>query len=111
MGFYFIKTTGIHADGADLKLDRSISHFIYTKHAKCRMDCRQIDEQEVKEIFQKGTINYSKSQLNDKPDPKYALEGVTDDGQQVRIIFATSTRGMVVITVIDLKEEWPCACK
>ena len=31
----------------------------YTKHARCRMDCRQIDEQEVKEIVQNGKINYS----------------------------------------------------
>lgn len=74
------------------------------------MDCRHIDETEVKEILQKGTINYSKSQLNAKPDPKYALEGQTHDGQQVRIIFAPSNKGMVVITVIDLKEEWQCAC-
>ena len=74
------------------------------------MDCRHIDESEVREILQKGTINYAKSQLNDKPDPKYAVEGSTHDGQQVRIIFAPSGRGMVVITVIDLEKEWLCAC-
>ena len=83
---------------------------IYTKHARCRMDCRRIDESEVKEILQKGTINYAKSEPNDKPDPKYALEGITHDGQEVRIVFAPSKKGMVVITVIDMKQEWQCAC-
>ena len=40
------------------------------------------------------------------PDPKYALEGNTHDGQHVRIIFANSPRGPVVVTVIDLEKEW-----
>ena len=74
------------------------------------MGCRHIDESEVKEILQKGSINYAKSEPYDKPDPKYALEGITRDGQEVRIVFAPSKKGMVVITVIDLKEEWQCAC-
>ena len=90
--------------------DRNTAPIIYTKHARCRMDCRRIDESEVKEILQKGTINYTKSDPNDKPDPKYALEGITHDGQEVRIVFAPSKKGMVVITVIDLKEEWQCDC-
>jgi hypothetical protein len=49
----------------------------YTKHAQCRMDCRQIDESEVKEILQDGEINYSKSDMKSKPCPKYAVEDYT----------------------------------
>lgn len=94
----------------DTGFNRSETRLIYTKHARCRMDCRMIDETEVKEILEKGKINYSKSEPNDKPDPKYALEGITHDGQSVRIVFAPSKRGMVVITVIDLEREWQCNC-
>ena len=108
---YFFRTTGPGSPGKDANLDRSVSHFIFTKHARCRMDCRHIDESEVREILQKGTINYGKSEPNDKPDPKYAVEGRTHDGQQVRIVFAPSRRGIVVITVIDLNVEWQCDCK
>lgn len=91
--------------------DRTITPIIYTKHAKCRMGCRHIDEEEVKDILHNGTINYKKSQPNSKPDPKYALEGYTKDNQHVRIIFAPTGRGMVVITCIDVNEEWQCDCK
>lgn len=91
--------------------DRNLTPIIYTKHARCRMNCRHIDEDEVKEILYKGTINYNKSQPNAKPDPKYALEGYTKDNQQVRIIFAPTNKGMVVITCIDVNEEWKCDCK
>jgi len=96
---------------SDEGFNRGLTPIIYTKHARCRMGCRHIDEEEVKQILYTGTINYQKSQLHSKPDPKYALEGFTKDNQQVRIIFAPSKRGMVVITCIDVKEEWQCDCK
>jgi hypothetical protein len=75
------------------------------------MGCRDISESEVLEILRKGRINYSKSDMRGQPDPKYALEGSTQDGQEVRIIFANSPRGIVVVTVIDLENEWKCNCK
>ena len=74
------------------------------------MDCRHIDENEVMEILHNGVINYRKSEPNSKPDPKYAFEGKTHNGEDLRIIFAPSSRGLVVITVIDLDREWPCHC-
>jgi Domain of unknown function (DUF4258) len=92
-------------------LNRNALSVIYSKHARCRMDCRQISESEVMDILKKGEINYQKSDLRSQPDPKYALEGTTSDGQRVRIIFANSPRGIVVVTVIDLEKEWKCNCK
>lgn len=92
-------------------LNREAAKLVYSKHARCRMGCRQIDEQEVVDILRNGVINYAKSDLRGNPDPKYAVEGLTRDGQKVRIIFAQSPRGVVVVTVIDLKNEWRCDCK
>ena len=93
------------------EFDRSPSKIIYTKHARCRMACRQIDETEVKEILERGRVNHEKSDPASRPDPKFALEGRTHDGQEVRIVFAAADNGMVVITVIDLQKEWTCNCK
>jgi hypothetical protein len=103
------RANGSAAD--DEVIDRHPGKLIYTKHARCRMNCRHIDEAEVEEILAKGRINYRKSEPAGRPDPKYALEGSTRDGQEVRIIFAPAKRGMVVITVIDLETEWSCNCK
>lgn len=83
----------------------------YTKHAKCRMDCRSIDESEVKEILQEGEINYSKSDMKSKPCPKYAVEGTTHDGQHVRIIVGNCSSQASIVTVIDLENEVECDCK
>lgn len=108
---YFLKESKIGGNTEGVEFNRDLGPLVLTKHARCRMDCRHIDENEIKEILQKGKINYSKSEPNDRPDPKYAVEGTTRDGQNVRVVFAPSKRGMVVITVIDLEQEWKCACK
>ena len=84
---------------------------IYSRHAKCRMDCRHIDESEVKEILATGEINYNKEETSEK-GITYPLEGTTHDGQHVRIVFAPKEKEIVVVTVIDLNKDWPCGdCK
>ena len=79
----------------------------YSRHAKCRMDCRHIDESEVKEILAKGEINYNKEETSEK-GITYPLEGTTHDGQHVRIVFAPKEKEIVVVTAIDLDKDWPC---
>jgi hypothetical protein len=91
--------------------NRRAGRLIYSKHARCRMGCRHIDESEVKEILEKGTVNYAKSELDNARGPKYALEGITHDNQRVRIVFAQDVEGTAVVTVIDLDTEWKCHCE
>lgn len=91
--------------------NRSAQRIIYSKHAHCRMDCRHIDESEVKEILAGGRVNVNKIQ-EDERGKTYPLEGVTHDHQHVRIVFAPKENNVVeVVTCIDLDTEWPCDCK
>jgi Domain of unknown function (DUF4258) len=84
---------------------------VYSRHAKCRMECRHIDESEVKEILQTGEINHSKEQETEK-GVTFPLEGKTHDGQNVRIVFAPHENEVTVVTCIDLDTNWPCGdCK
>jgi len=93
-------------------LNRNPSHINYSKHARCRMACRHIDETEVQQILKDGKINYSKSELNGEDcKKKYAVEGNTKDEQRVRIIFAPCADEVTVVTVIDLGKEWECNCE
>ncbi len=91
-------------------LDRSLTEIVYSKHARCRMECRQIDESEVKEIWKKGILNEDKIEKSSKGS-SYPLEGRTHDGQRVRIVFAPQGEKLVVVTVIDLEKEWACECE
>jgi hypothetical protein len=91
--------------------DRRVSFLEYTRHAKCRMNCRNISTAEVEEIMREGKINYNKSNTKGRPCPTYALEGVTEDDQRVRIVYAQCDLKTKVVTVIDLGREWECACE
>jgi hypothetical protein len=100
------------SDNRNHGFDRDTDYLEYTKHAKCRMECRRISEAEVKEIMEKGAINYRKSNVKAHPCPVYALEGVTsEDDQRVRIVFAQCNGKTKVVTCIDLDNEFKCACK
>jgi hypothetical protein len=92
------------------KFDRNTTKLFFTKHAKCRMKCRHITQQEVKDILVNGTVNYNKSDLHDPRGATYAVEGITKDRQHVRIIFAPKQQHLTVVTVIDLMEEYACNC-
>ncbi|MDQ6757595.1 MAG: DUF4258 domain-containing protein [Bacteroidota bacterium] len=97
-----------NADGKEF--NRNIDHLIFTTHAKCRMDCRHITENEIKEILHYGNINYNKSNLNNKRGATYALEGYSHEHQHLRIILAPKQNELVVVTCIDLDKEWQCDC-
>jgi hypothetical protein len=100
-------------NGRDNSLDafnRHPAQLNYSKHARCRMGCRHIDAAEVTEMLEQGTVNPAKSDMRATPDPRYAIEGRTHDGQQVRIIVAQNGRVSTIVTVIDLDTHWTCDC-
>jgi hypothetical protein len=86
------------------------SNLILTKHVKCRMDCRQITLEEIKEIIGQGKVNVSKSGIGSKGDSTFALEGFSHEKQHIRVVVAPENEGLVIITCIDLNKEWPCNC-
>jgi hypothetical protein len=93
-------------------LNRHPSHINYSKHAKCRMDCRHIDASEITDILENGTINYKKSELQGEDcKKKYAVEGYSKDKQHLRVIFAPCADEVTVVTCIDIGTEWACDCK
>jgi hypothetical protein len=86
------------------------AELVFTKHARCRMDCRHITAKEIHEVLDNGVINYGKSEPESHPDPKYAVEGYTAEQQHLRIIVAPGDAKLVIITCIELGVEWSCHC-
>lgn len=82
----------------------------YTRHARCRMACRHVTEVEVVEILENGRVNTEKSNPHDEPCPTYALEGYSEEGQHLRVVFAPCEDTTSVVTCIDLDKDWSCSC-
>ena len=90
--------------------DRTPSHLYYTKHALCRMECRQISKEDIKEIMKKGIINFNRSNRRDRPCPTFALQGETSDGEKLRVIFAQCDDETKVVTCYNVEEDFDCHC-
>ncbi len=90
--------------------NRTTRSLVYTIHALCRMECRQITKEEIEEIARKGAINFNKSNKRNQPCPTFALQARTSDGQYVRVIFAQCNNNTKVITCYDLEQDFMCNC-
>ena len=88
---------------------RHPQHIIFTQHARCRMQCRHINEQEVKEILQSGKVILNKIE-EDERGKTFPLEGKTASDKFVRIVVAPRKNDVVIVTVIDLDSDWQCDC-
>jgi len=90
--------------------DRRISLLEYTQHARCRMECRKISQNDIQDIMRTGEVNYAKTDVNDKPCPTYAIQGYSNDGQHLRVIFAQCETETKVVTCYDLEKDFECNC-
>jgi hypothetical protein len=90
--------------------DRTPEVLNYTKHARCRMGCRQISEEDIKEIMKKGSINFSRSNRRDQPCPTFALQGRTRDSAYIRVIFSQCSEETKVVTCYNLEQDFTCDC-
>jgi hypothetical protein len=84
-------------------------NLVFSKHARCRMACRHVDEEEIKELLKSGTINERNIEKSSR-GTTYPVEGITRDGQLLRVVVAPHEEKIVVVTVIDLRQEWSCDC-
>lgn len=109
---FVYKGKGCQMPGSAKLEELSYQKLEFTKHGACRMECRHITEAEIKDLLKTGKINYSKSEVHDKPCGTYAVEGKTKDGQDVRIVIADCDSISRVVTAIDLGvEKDSCSCK
>jgi len=85
---------------------------IYTRHARCRMECRHISEEDIREVLREGYINEAKSKQEPGKCPAYAIEEDRHkDGVRLRIVFAKCDHETKVVTCIDRDHEFECDCK
>ncbi len=88
---------------------RRPDNIIYTQHSRCRMGCRHITEEEVKDILENGKVVTSKIE-EDARGKTYPIDGKTKGDKLVRIVVAPRKKDLVIVTVIDLDTDWPCDC-
>lgn len=106
----FLNACQTNTGQQDTTSPNSIPQLIYTKHARCRMECRHITETEIKEILAENHINMRKSNPNDPRGATYAYEGDTKESQHLRIVVDKAQSAWKVVTCIDLDHDYECDC-
>ena len=108
---FFVSSCEVKTATENTAQQQETHNLIYTKHARCRMVCRTITENEVQAIIAENHINANKSKTNDTRCPTYAYEGYAHDGQHLRIVIAKCSDVWKVVTCIDLEQDFTCNCK
>jgi hypothetical protein len=90
--------------------DRSPHNLIYTHHALCRMDCRQITKEDILKVLEEGEIISNKSNPNGKPCPTFALQDNITNDETIRVIFAQCSGETKVVTCYDIHRNPECHC-
>jgi len=89
------------------------STFTFSEHAKCIMACKQITEEEVRDILKNGDVNFSESDTRGVPCPSYAIEG-TSHNKKLRVLLTVFERDSTaeITTAINLEGgKDTCRCK
>ena len=90
--------------------DRTPSHIEYSRDAECRMSCRHITKEDISDVMRKGVIVFNKSNLRVRPCPIFTVQGFTDNGENIRIIFQQCQGITKVMTCYNLKKDFDCDC-
>lgn len=106
---YFLKQRW-HEPASSEALDRHPARIYYTRHARCRMDCRHISEADIRAIIENGVINLARSDARDRPCPTLAVQGETSNGESLRVILAQCPTETRIITCYNLRKDFTCAC-
>ncbi|RYZ19836.1 MAG: DUF4258 domain-containing protein [Chitinophagaceae bacterium] len=106
---YFLKKRW-HEPASREVLERHPAAIYYTRHARCRMDCRRISEADIRTVIERGVVNLAKSDPRDRPCPTLAVQGETLRGESIRVIVAQCSGQTRVITCYNLHKEFECHC-
>ncbi len=94
-----------------VKLEELYSQWMrYDETARCQMNCRGISEKEVRGILEKGSVNYSESNVHEKPFGRYAVD-VEAKGKELRFIIEDRDTLSMVMKVLIVEGKDTCICK
>ncbi len=81
-----------------------------TQHGRCRMECRYISRADVAGLLNTAREDVARSRPDDSPCPSRAYQGYAEGNRLIRMVIAECTDEARLVTVIDLRREFDCAC-
>ena len=82
----------------------------YSDKAICNMECRNISKDGIREMLTRGDVLFSESETRAKPCPSYVIEGETDAGRLLRVVFTRCDSTSEVLSAHAVDENLDCSC-
>ncbi len=103
------RTYWLPANRVKEQVDKST--FKFSEHAKCILACKQITEEEVRDVLKNGEVNFSESDTRGVPCPSYAIEG-SSHNKKLRVLLTVFERDSTAeITTAMNMEAGKDTCK
>lgn len=90
--------------------NRNPGRLVITEEALCYMNCLQVSRAEVEEIMQRGIIHFSRSRLQQRPCAMIFVQGETQKGKKLSVLFAQCLEETRVIRCSRLNQKDSCLC-
>jgi hypothetical protein len=91
-------------------LQRNPSRIEYSQLALCRMDCRNINANDITELIKNGEVNFSESDIKNKPCPLFIVQGLTKKNMSLRLEIIQCGRVAKVIRCSYPGMDYSCNC-
>jgi len=89
--------------------NRVPQHLLFYAFAHCRMQCLNIDDNDIKSLMQTGVINLNQSRRSLQPCPLFALQGRVRNNY-LRVLFEQCRNTTYVINCYNLERDTVCDC-
>ncbi|HUP13880.1 MAG TPA: DUF4258 domain-containing protein [Niastella sp.] len=89
--------------------NRAPARLYYYAFALCRMQCLQVQKEDIVTIMKAGIININKSNRAFRPCPTFAVQARSRN-KYMRVIFEQCRNGTYVVNCYNLQSDTACNC-
>lgn len=85
------------------------SVILYTDRMNCQLDCNELTEEDIYELFHSGEVLFSESEPNGETKT-YVLEGESAKGKKFKVSFKLTDTISTLHEIIDGVDDEACKC-
>lgn len=83
----------------------------FLNDSSCKLQCRGITENEIKEVLKNGNVDYSRSNVHAKPFARYTVEGSSNNGKLICVLADDCDTITKIISAIEVNNKTDtCKC-
>jgi hypothetical protein len=84
---------------------------VYSNEATCQKKCYGLEDQDIDRVINKGIINFSLSDRNNKPCPRILLQGLISGEKTLQVNLTQCSDTTTILSCIVKRDTAHCPCE